>query len=192
MSPFSTYFPPDFHSLSTSRSIFFFQKIFLRKKKREREKEIDPWRKKSRRRRRRKKKRNEKTIPEGARCSTHPSSRCGDLTVGRGLVDDEIRVCRISDNGATVERGVRRVPDEKLQRSTYWVRRVNAAEVILDGKCRPLMISCQSFLLITSTRPPLAITKLYNSYRSSTDFAMIGSRLIGVPEIKIIKQVGGR
>lgn len=43
------------------------------------------------------------------------------------------------------------------------------------------MISCHSFLLITSTRPPLAMTRLYNSYRSRTDLAMIGNRLIGVP-----------
>lgn len=65
---------------------------------------------------------------------------------------------------------------------TYCVRRVNAALVILEGKCKPLMISCHNFLLITSTKPPRAITKLYNSYRSKTDFAIIGNRLIGVPE----------
>ena len=68
--------------------------------------------------------------------------------------------------------------------STYCVRSVNAALVILDGKCKPLIISCHNFLLITSTRPPRAITKLYNSYKSSTDLAMIGSRLIGVPEMR--------
>ena len=63
----------------------------------------------------------------------------------------------------------------------YWVRRVKAAEVMEEGRPSPLMISCHCFLLITSTRPPLATTRLNNSYRSSTCFAMIGSRLIGVP-----------
>lgn len=65
--------------------------------------------------------------------------------------------------------------------STYCVRKVNAADVMEDGSRKPLMISCHSFLLITSTRPPRAITRLYSSYRSSTDFAIIGSRFIGVP-----------
>lgn len=46
---------------------------------------------------------------------------------------------------------------------TYCVRNVKAAEVIEDGRCSPLMISCHNFLLMTSTRPPRAITKLYNS-----------------------------
>lgn len=65
--------------------------------------------------------------------------------------------------------------------NTYWVRSVKAAEVILDGNLRPLMISCHSFLLMTSTKPPRAVTKLYNSYKSSTDLAIIGKRLIGEP-----------
>lgn len=64
---------------------------------------------------------------------------------------------------------------------TYCVRSVKAALVMLDGKCKPLIISCHNFLLITSTKPPRAITKLYNSYKSSTDLAMIGNRLMGVP-----------
>ena len=55
---------------------------------------------------------------------------------------------------------------------------------MLEGRCSPLMISCHSFLLITSTSPPRAITRLYSSYRSSTDLAMIGKRLMGVPEGK--------
>lgn len=66
-------------------------------------------------------------------------------------------------------------------KSTYCVLKVNAALVILDGKWSPLMISCHSFLLITSTSPPRAITKLYSSYKSNTDLAMMGRRLIGVP-----------
>lgn len=64
---------------------------------------------------------------------------------------------------------------------TYCVLNVNAALVMLDGKCNPLIISCHNFLLMTSTSPPRAITKLYNSYKSNTDFAIIGNRLIGVP-----------
>lgn len=52
---------------------------------------------------------------------------------------------------------------------------------MLDGKCKPLIISCHNFLLMTSTKPPRAITKLYNSYKSKTDLAIIGNRLIGVP-----------
>ena len=68
---------------------------------------------------------------------------------------------------------------------TYCVLSVNAAEVIDDGRPRPLMTSCQSFLLITSTRPPRATTRLYNSNRSNTCLAMIGNRLIGVPKIEI-------
>lgn len=73
--------------------------------------------------------------------------------------------------------GEKRIP-------TYCVRSVNAALVMLDGRCRPLMISCHNFLLMTSTKPPRAITKLYNSYKSNTDFAMMGNRLIGLPEIR--------
>ena len=84
----------------------------------------------------------------------------------------------------------------------YWVRRVKAAEVMEEGRPSPLMISCHCFLLITSTRPPRATTRLYSSYRSSTlsktvkcpaaslatfqtaaptCFAMMGSLLMGVP-----------
>ena len=62
---------------------------------------------------------------------------------------------------------------------------MNAADVMEDGSPRPLMTSCQSFLLITSTRPPRATTRLYNSNRSNTCLAMIGNRLIGVPKIEI-------
>lgn len=64
---------------------------------------------------------------------------------------------------------------------TYCVRNVKAALVMLDGKWSPLMISCHNFLLMTSTSPPRAMTRLYSSYRSSTDLAMMGNRLIGVP-----------
>jgi len=52
------------------------------------------------------------------------------------------------------------VPDEKTSRSTYWVRKVNAADVMLAGNRRPLIISCHSFLLITSTSPPRNTTNL--------------------------------
>ena len=67
---------------------------------------------------------------------------------------------------------------------THCVLRVNAADVMEDGRLSPLMISCHCFLLMTSTSPPRAVTRLYNSYRSSTCFAMIGRRLMGVPEMK--------
>lgn len=67
--------------------------------------------------------------------------------------------------------------------TTYCVLRVNAADVIEDGNPRPLMTSCHNFLLITSTKPPLATTRLYNSYKSNTCLAIIGNRLIGVPEM---------
>lgn len=73
--------------------------------------------------------------------------------------------------------------------STYCVLNVNAALVMLDGKWSPLMISCHSFLLITSTSPPRAITRLYSSYKSNTDFAMMGRRLIGVPAKKHISLI---
>ena len=65
---------------------------------------------------------------------------------------------------------------------THCVLRVNAADVMEDGNPRPLMTSCHSFLLITSTKPPLATTRLYNSYKSKTCLAIMGNRLIGVPE----------
>ena len=65
--------------------------------------------------------------------------------------------------------------------TTYCVLSVKAADVMDEGKFRPLMISCHCFLLITSTKPPRAQTKLYNSYKSKTCFAIIGNLLIGVP-----------
>ena len=67
---------------------------------------------------------------------------------------------------------------------THCVLRVNAADVMEDGRLSPLMISCHCFLLMTSTRPPRAVTRLYSSYRSSTCFAMMGRRLMGVPAKK--------
>ena len=67
------------------------------------------------------------------------------------------------------------------QIETYWVLRVKAADVMLEGRPSPLMTSCHCFLLMTSTRPPRATTRLYSSYRSSTCFAIMGNRLIGVP-----------
>ena len=71
--------------------------------------------------------------------------------------------------------------DDNRVVATYWVLRVKAAEVMEEGRPSPLMISCHCFLLITSTRPPRAHTRLYSSYRSSTCLAMMGRRLIGVP-----------
>lgn len=65
---------------------------------------------------------------------------------------------------------------------TYWVRRVKAALVMDVGRLRPLVMSLQIFLLITSTRPPFSVTSLYSLYRSSTCFAMMGMRFTGVPE----------
>ena len=49
------------------------------------------------------------------------------------------------------------------EEETYWVLRVKAAEVMEEGRLRPLMISCHCFLLMTSTRPPRKVTRLYNS-----------------------------
>ena len=46
------------------------------------------------------------------------------------------------------------------------------------------MISCHCFLLMTSTRPPRIVTRLYNSQRSNTCLAIIGRRLMGVPRAK--------
>ena len=71
-----------------------------------------------------------------------------------------------------------------MENKTYCVRRVKAAEVIEDGRLRPLMISCHCFLLMTSTRPPRIVTRLYNSQRSNTCLAIIGRRLMGVPRAK--------
>lgn len=67
---------------------------------------------------------------------------------------------------------------------SYCVLSVNAADVIELGRLSPLMISCHCFLLMTSTSPPRAVTRLYNSYRSKTCLAMMGSLLMGVPEIE--------
>ena len=64
---------------------------------------------------------------------------------------------------------------------TYCVRRVKAALVMEEGRLSPLVISRQIFLLITSTKPPLATTKRYSSYRSNTCLAIIGMRLTGEP-----------
>lgn len=41
---------------------------------------------------------------------------------------------------------------------THCVRRVKAALVMEVGRLRPLVISRQIFLLMTSTRPPLSVT----------------------------------
>ncbi len=90
-----------------------------------------------------------------------------------------------SDNNQTwrdigIERRISEI-SQKNEEISYWVRRVKAADVMDDGRCRPLMISCHSFLLMTSTSPPRATTRLYNSYKSNTCLAMIGKRVIGVP-----------
>ena len=63
---------------------------------------------------------------------------------------------------------------------THCVLNVNAAEVIDEGKFKPLITSCHNFLLMTSTRPPRPTTSLYSSYKSSTDLAIIGSLVTGV------------
>jgi len=65
---------------------------------------------------------------------------------------------------------------------TYCVLNVKAALVMDGGKPKPRIISCHSFLVMTATIPPLWTTSLYSVYRSNTRLAMIGSRLIGVPE----------
>lgn len=65
--------------------------------------------------------------------------------------------------------------------NTYCVLSVNAADVMDEGRLRPRVTSRQSFLLITSTRPPLLTTSRNSAYRSSVCFAIIGMRLIGVP-----------
>lgn len=64
---------------------------------------------------------------------------------------------------------------------THCVRRVKAALVMEVGRLRPLVISRQIFLLMTSTRPPLSVTSWYSVYRSSTCLAMMGMRFTGVP-----------
>lgn len=71
---------------------------------------------------------------------------------------------------------------EREKRETYWVRRVKAALVMDVGRLRPLVISLQIFLLMTSTRPPFSVTSVYSLYRSNTCFAIMGMRLTGVPE----------
>lgn len=68
------------------------------------------------------------------------------------------------------------------ERETYWVRRVKAALVMDVGRLRPLVISLQIFLLMTSTRPPFSVTSVYSLYKSNTCFAIMGMRLTGVPE----------
>ena len=65
--------------------------------------------------------------------------------------------------------------------STYCVRNVNAALVIDEGRLSPFVISRHSFLLITSTKPPLDTTNLNSSYRSRVCLAIIGILLTGVP-----------
>lgn len=69
---------------------------------------------------------------------------------------------------------------ENVRRS-YCVRRVKAALVIEVGRFKPLVISLQIFLFITSTRPPFSVTNLYSMYRSNTCLAMMGIRFTGVP-----------
>lgn len=69
----------------------------------------------------------------------------------------------------------------------HWVRRVKAAEVMVVGKLRPRVTSRHTFRLMTSTRPPLAVTKRNNAYRSSTCFAMMGTRFTGVPSVKWVE-----
>ena len=69
---------------------------------------------------------------------------------------------------------------------TYWVLSVNAALVIEDGRLRPLVISLHSFLLITSTRPPLLTTSLKSLYISSVCFAIMGILFTGVPKTLLI------
>ena len=51
----------------------------------------------------------------------------------------------------------------KFMNQTYCVLSVNAADVMDEGSPKPLMTSCHSFLLITSTRPPRAMTRLNSS-----------------------------
>ena len=58
---------------------------------------------------------------------------------------------------------VRMLKENDNEEETYWVLRVKAAEVMEEGRLRPLMISCHCFLLMTSTRPPRKVTRLYNS-----------------------------
>ena len=72
-------------------------------------------------------------------------------------------------------------PPNHYNACTYCVLSVKAALVILDGKLRPLHTSLHSFLLMTSTSPPLLTTKRNNSYRSRGCLAMMGIRFTGVP-----------
>lgn len=67
---------------------------------------------------------------------------------------------------------------------TYCVLRVNAALVMEEGKFKPFVISLHSFLLITSTKPPLLTTSLNSLYMSSVCLAMIGILFTGVPTSK--------
>ena len=65
---------------------------------------------------------------------------------------------------------------------THCVLSVKAALVMEEGRLRPLVISLHSFLLMTSTRPPLDTTRRNSSYRSSVCLAMMGMRFTGDPE----------
>lgn len=58
-----------------------------------------------------------------------------------------------------------------------------------DGSPNPLITSCQSFLLMTSTKPPRAMTRLNNSNKSNTCLAIIGRRLIGEPAIRTFRKM---
>lgn len=69
----------------------------------------------------------------------------------------------------------------------HWVRSVKAAEVMVVGKLRPRVTSLHTFRLMTSTRPPLAVTRRNNAYRSNTCFAMMGTRFTGVPVVKWVE-----
>jgi hypothetical protein len=53
--------------------------------------------------------------------------------------------------------------NKNVSQNTHCVLSVNAADVIEEGSPSPLMTSCHSFLLMTSTRPPLAMTRLKSS-----------------------------
>lgn len=55
------------------------------------------------------------------------------------------------------------------------------------GKLRPRVTSLHTFLLMTSTRPPLAVTRRNNAYRSNTCLAMMGTRFTGVPGVKWVE-----
>lgn len=58
---------------------------------------------------------------------------------------------------------------------------MKAADVMVVGRLRPRVTSRHTLRLMTSTRPPLAVTRRKSAYRSSTCFAMMGTRFTGVP-----------